>query len=137
MILLPLKYFEIVLISFLDLAESGGGGGTFSMETGTSFAISFLLLFLLGITLRVNLEDIFALRVLVLLSIWRASHLALYTNKIKFQMALPMPLKSLRSLTSLPLTCLLVIYFDIKFKESLILFKSKAKCSIEPWSEMG
>ena len=69
-VLFPLKYFEIVLILVSDLAGSrGGGGGAFSIETGTSLAISFLLLFLLGIALRVNLEDIFILRVLVLLSI--------------------------------------------------------------------
>ena len=130
-VLFPLKYFEIVLISVLDLAGSrGGGGGAFSIEMGTGLAISFLLLFLLGVTLRVNLEDILALRVLVLLYVWRASHLASYTNEIKFQMTLPMPSKSLRLLTSLLLTCLLAIYF-IKFKESLILFKSEAKCSIK------
>ena len=138
MVLFPLKYFEIVLISVLDLAGSGeGGGGAFSIETETSLAISFLLLFLLGITLGVNLEDIFTLRVLVLLSIWRAFYLASYTNEIKFQMTLPMSLKSLRSLTPLLLTCLLVIYFVMKFKESLILFESEAKCLIKPWSEIG
>ena len=137
MVLLSLKYFEIVLILVLDLAGSGGGGGgAFSMEMGTSLAISFLLLFLLGIILGVNLEDIFTLRVLVLLSIWRASYLALYTDEIKFQMTSPIPSKSLRSLTSLLLTCLLVIYFVMKFKESLILFESEAKCLIKPWSEM-
>ena len=51
------------------------------MEMGTSLAISFLLLFLLGIILGVNLEDIFALRVLVLLSIWRASHFVVATTR--------------------------------------------------------
>ena len=131
-ILLPLKYFEIVLTSLLDFAGSrgGGAGGAFSIDIETSFAISFLLL--LGMTLGVNLDDIFALRVLALLSIWRVFYLASYTNDMKFQITSPMPSKSLRLLTSLPLTCLFTIYFDMKFKESLILFKSDAKCLIEP-----
>ena len=131
-VLLPLKYFEIVLTLFLDFARSGrrGAGGAFLIDTGTSFAISFLLL--LGMTLGVNLDDIFALRVLALLSVWRVFYLASYTNDMKFQIASPMPSKSLRSLTSLLLTCLLAIYLDMKFKESLILFKSDTKCSIEP-----
>ena len=131
-VLLPLKYFEIVLTSLLDFAGSGGeeAGGAFSINMGTGFAISFLLL--LSMTLGVNLDDIFALMVLALLSIWRVSHLASYTDDMKFQIASSMLLKSLRLLTSLQLTCLLAIYFDMKFKESLILFKSDAKCLIEP-----
>jgi len=68
-VLFSLKYFKIVLISVLDLAGSGGGGDAFSMETRTGLAISFLLLFLIGVVLRVNLDDIFVLRVLVLLSV--------------------------------------------------------------------
>ena len=131
-VLLPLKYFEIVLTSFLDFTRSGGeeAGGAFSINMRTGFAISFLLL--LSMTLGVNLDNIFALIVLALLSIWRVSYLASYTDDMKFQIASPMPLKSLRLLTSLPLTCLLAIYFDMKFKESLMLFESNAKCSIEP-----
>jgi len=130
-VLLPLKYFKIVLTSLLDFTESGGAGagGAFSINMGTSFAISFLLL--LGVTLGVNLDDIFALRVLALLSVWRASYLASYTDDMKFQIMSPMPSKSLRLLTALPLTCLLAIYLDMKFKESLILFESDAKCLIE------
>ena len=83
-VLLPLKYFEIVLTLFLDFAKSRGRGAgeAFSIDTGTGFAISFLLL--LGITLGVNLDDIFALRVLALLSVWRVFHLALYTDDMKF-----------------------------------------------------
>ena len=131
-VLLSLKYFEIVLTSFLDFVRSRerGAGEAFLIDTETGFAISFLLL--LGMTLGVDLDNIFALRVLALLSIWRVSYLASYTNDMKFQIAFPMPSKSLRSLTSLPLTCLLAIYLDMKFKESLILFKFDAKCSIEP-----
>ena len=64
-----LKYFKIVLISVLDLAGSGGGGGAFSMEMETGLAVSFLLLFLIDVVLKVNLDDIFVLRVLVLLSV--------------------------------------------------------------------
>ena len=130
--LILLKYFGIVLTSFLDLARSGGGEGAFSIETGTGLAISFLLLFLLSTALRVNLEEIFALRVLVFLLVWRESYLALYTDEIKFQMASPMPSKSLRSFTLLLLTCLLVIYFTIKSRVILMFFASDAKCSIEP-----
>ena len=57
------KYLEITLTSFLVLASRGGGGGTLFIVTGTGFAISFLLLLLGGIDLRVNFEDIFALSV--------------------------------------------------------------------------
>ena len=55
---------------------------------------------------------------------------------MKFQIALPIPSKSLSSLALLLLTCLLEIYFAMKFKESLMFFESKVKCSIDPWSEM-
>ena len=131
MVLIPLKYFGIVLTSLLDLARSRGGEGAFSIETGTGLAISFLLLFLLSVAPRVNLEEIFALRVLVFLSVWRESYLALYTDEIKFQMASPIPSKSLRSFTLLLLTCLLVIYFTMKSRVTLIFFVSNVKCSIE------
>jgi len=69
LVLISLKYFEIILTSLLDLARSGGREGAFSIETGAGLAISSLLLLLLGIALRVNLEEIFFLRVLVLLSV--------------------------------------------------------------------
>jgi len=69
LVLVSLKYFKIMLTSLLDLARSGKRGGAFSIEVGTGLAISFLLLFLLGAVLEVNLEKIFALRVLVLLSV--------------------------------------------------------------------
>jgi len=132
MVLISLKYFGIVLTSLLDLARSRGGKGAFSIETGTGLAISFLLLFLLSAALRVNLEEIFALRVLVFLSVWRESYLALYTDEIKFQMASPMPSKSLRLFILLLLTCLLVIYFTMKSRVILMFFISDTKCSIEP-----
>ena len=57
------KYLEIVLTSFLVLAGRGRGGGTLLIVTGTGFTISFLLPLLVGIDLRVNFDDIFALRV--------------------------------------------------------------------------
>ena len=69
MVLILLKYFEIVLISLLDLVRSREGEGAFSIKTGTGLAISFLLLFLLGAALRVSLKEIFALKVLVFLSV--------------------------------------------------------------------
>ena len=68
-VLLPLKYFEIVLTLLLDFTRSrrGGAGGAFLINMGTGFAISFLLL--LGVTLGVNLNDIFILRVLGMKSV--------------------------------------------------------------------
>jgi len=134
---LPLKYFEIVLTSLFDFAGKGGlrTGEDFSIDMGTVFADSYLLL-LLGLVLIVNLDEIFVLRVLVLLSMLRASHLALYTDDMKFQITSSIPSKSMKSLTSLPLTCLLVVYLDMKFKESLMLLESDAKCSIDPCKEM-
>ena len=106
LVLISLKYFEIVLNLLLDLAGSGGRGDAFSIEVGTSLAISFLLLFLLGMALGVNLEKIFALRVLVLLSVWKESYLASYIDEINFQMASLMPSKSLRSFILVLLTYL-------------------------------
>ena len=61
------KYLEMMLISFLDLAGRGGRGGALLIVTRTGFAISFLLLLLVGIVLGVNFEDIFDLSVLVFL----------------------------------------------------------------------
>ena len=69
LVLISLKYFEIMLTLLLDLARSGRRGDAFSIETGTGLAISFLLLVLLSMALEVNLEEIFFLRVLVLLSV--------------------------------------------------------------------
>ena len=63
------KYLEMMLISFLDLASRGGRGGALLIVTGTDFAISFLLLPLVRIVLRVNFEDIFDLSVLVFWSV--------------------------------------------------------------------
>jgi len=55
----------MTLISFLDLARRGERGGALLMVTGTDFRLSFLLLPFIGEVLRVNLDEIFDLRVLV------------------------------------------------------------------------
>ena len=70
------KYLEMTLTSFLVLAGKGGGGGALLIVTGTGFKISFLLSFLGGIDLGVNLEEIFALSVLDFWSVCRAFYLA-------------------------------------------------------------
>jgi len=108
--LLLWKYFKVELTLFLDLARSGGRRGeeAFLIEIRTGLVIFLLFLFVLDTTLGVNLEEIFVLRVVDLFSVIRESYLAL-------------PL----------LTCLLEIYFAMKFKESLMFFEFKAKCSID------
>ena len=53
-----------MLTSFLVLARRGGGSGTLLMVTRTGLAIFFLLPLLEGAVLRVNFEEILALRVL-------------------------------------------------------------------------
>ena len=55
---------------------------------------------------------------------------------MKFQIALPIPWKSLISLDFEELTYLFEIYLAMKLRESLMLLESNAKCSIELWSEM-
>ena len=66
----------MMLISFFVLARRGGGRGTLLMVTRTGFANSFLLLLLVGEVLRVNFEEILALKVLVFLSVYKESYLA-------------------------------------------------------------
>ena len=61
------KYFDIMLTSLLDFAGKGGGGGTFSIVTGTGLGISLLILLVEEEILGVNLDDIFALSIIVLL----------------------------------------------------------------------
>jgi len=63
------------LTSFLDLARSRGGRRAFSIEIGTGLVIFLLFLFVLDATLGVNLEEIFVLRVVDLLSVIRESYL--------------------------------------------------------------
>ena len=122
----------MVLISFLDLAGKGGRGGALLIVTRDDLGASFLLLpFDVGI-LGVNLDEILALSVLVLLSVNNTSHLAPYTAEMKFQMASPMLSKSPRSLAMLPFTCLLRIYLAKKFRVTLMFLESDVKCSIDP-----
>ena len=59
----------MTLTSFFDLAGRGGSGGALLIVTGMCLAISLLLLLEFGATLGVNLEEIFALRVVELLSV--------------------------------------------------------------------
>ena len=122
----------MVLISFLDLADKGGRGGALLIVAGVSLGRSFLLLpFDVGV-LGVNLDEILALRVLVLLSVYNTSHLAPYTTEMKFQIAFPMLSRSSRSFAVLPFTCLLRIYLAKKLRVILMFLESNAKCSIDP-----
>ena len=63
------KYFEMTFASFFDLARRERDKRTFSMVTRTCLVVSLLLLLVLGAILRVNLDDIFTLRVVALLSV--------------------------------------------------------------------
>ena len=122
----------MVLISFLDLASKGGRGGALLIVAGVGLGRSFLLLpFDVGV-FGVNLDEILALRVLVLLSVYNTSYLAPYTAEMKFQMASPMPSRSSRSFAVLPFTCLLRIYLAKKLRVTLMFLESDAKCSIDP-----
>ena len=55
---------------------------------------------------------------------------------MKFQIALPILLKSFRSFDLEKSTCLLVIYLAIKFRKFFIFLASNAICSIKLWREM-
>ena len=70
--------------SFLDLAGRGGGGGTLLIVTGTDLGDSFFELPLGEGIRRENLEDILALRLLVLLSVNKASLLP-YQHHMSYQ----------------------------------------------------
>ena len=122
----------MVLISFLDLAGKGERGGALLIVAGVGLERSFLLLLFNVRVLGVNLDEILALRVLVLLSVYNTFHLALYTTKMKFQMTSPMPSRSPRSFAVLPFTYLLRIYLAKKLRVTLIFLESDAKCSIDP-----
>ena len=63
------KYLEMMLTSLFDLTGRGGGGGTLSIVAGTDFGVSLLFLLAVRAILGENLEAIFALRVVVLLSV--------------------------------------------------------------------
>ena len=55
--------------SLFDFAERGGGKGTFSMVTGMGLVISLLFLLVERAILGVNLDKIFALSIMFLLSV--------------------------------------------------------------------
>jgi len=63
------KYLEMMLTSLFDLTKRGGSGETLSIVAGTDFGISLLFLLAVRAILEENLEAIFALRVVVLLSV--------------------------------------------------------------------
>ena len=63
------KYFEMTFTSLFDFARRRGGGGTFSMVTEIDLVISLLLLLVEGVILGVNLDEIFVLNVMALLSV--------------------------------------------------------------------
>ena len=70
------KYFEIVLISLAVLAGSGGKGRILSIEAGTGLGVNLIFfVFEEGAILGVNFAEIFSLRVLDLLSVYRESQL--------------------------------------------------------------
>jgi len=68
-----LKYLEIWLTSFCNLAEIRGG--IFSIHAGMGLAIVLLLWFDGGMILGVSLSAIFSLRDLLFLSAIKESHL--------------------------------------------------------------
>ena len=71
------KYLDMTLTSFFDFTGRGGGGGTLLIETGTGLVV-FLLFLLVGREiLGVNLNKIFILSVVVLLSVYNESQLVL------------------------------------------------------------
>jgi len=68
-----LKYLEIQLTSFYDLA--GMEGGIFLMLAGIDMSNALLLRVGVGIILGVSLAAVFSLRDLLFLSVIRESHL--------------------------------------------------------------
>ena len=67
--LLLWKYLEMMLTSLFDLTGREDGGGTLSIVAGIDFGVSLLFLLAVRVILGENLEAIFALRVVVLLSV--------------------------------------------------------------------
>jgi len=63
------KYFEMTFTSLFDFTGKEGEGGTFLMVTRMGLVVSLLLLLVEGVILGVNLDEIFALSVVALLSV--------------------------------------------------------------------
>ena len=63
------KYLDITLTSLFNFAGRGGGKGIFSIETRMGLVVSLLFLLVVGGILGVNLDKIFALSVMDLLSV--------------------------------------------------------------------
>jgi len=63
------KYLEMTLTSFFDLTGRGGGGETLSIVTGTGLGCSLLFLVAVRTVLVENLDVIFSLNDLDLLSV--------------------------------------------------------------------
>ena len=128
--LLLLKYFKIVLISFWNFVEMGGGIRSICVKLG--LLTSLLFLPIASWIFGVNLAEIFLLSELNCLSALKEFQLALWTKEIRFYMVLPIPLRSLSSFDSKELICLLDMYLAIKLRKFLMFLASKAKCLIDP-----
>ena len=63
------KYLDMTLTSLFDFAGRGDSRGIFSIETRMGLVVSLLFLLVVGGILRVNLDKIFALSVVDLLSV--------------------------------------------------------------------
>ena len=61
------KYLEMTFTSLFDFARREGRGGILSMVTGTGLVISLLFLLIDRVILGVNLDESFALSIVVLL----------------------------------------------------------------------
>jgi len=63
------KYLDVTLTSLFDFTGRGGGRGTLSIVTRTGLAVFLLFLLVGGAILGENLDEIFVLSVVVLLSV--------------------------------------------------------------------
>jgi len=126
------KYLDMILTSLFDFAGRGGSGGTLLIVTRTGLFVSLLFLLVVGVILGENLDEIFALSVEVLLSVYNESQLAWYTDEIKFQMESLIPSKSDKLFALDEFIFLLVMYLAMKFSKFLMLLVSDTICSIDP-----
>ena len=70
------KYLDMILTSLFDFAGRGGSRGTLSIVTRTGLFVFLLFLLVVRAILGENLDEIFALSVEVLLSVYNESQLA-------------------------------------------------------------